>query len=332
MEHIATTLAFAGTSAMSYIVYGVLLSTGMKWWIVHLFLKQTHSAIIVEVRCMRRLHPYETKPFPVGLLTRLDLFFQEAITSHLPCYMDLRNKGNLDSWYTARQYLQEETNTECFAHKDQLPIAVALVFCAGLSVNALTNYFGDAGAIDFSSSPGILISLFNLVVIGLFLMISMMALEKINMETSVLLRKMNQVAVELGKSLEDNVYDRMSEEERAKAVESAQLAAQLAASNAPEHLQLRLADLNRVVNELQVREKLLMEQQFLLSIVQELRDTKSTKKIFGFAVDRNMLTKLFAGIGTCIYIILKEYFTALVPGISGSESLQTTPSSNSSNT
>jgi hypothetical protein len=79
VEHVATTLAFAGTSAMSYIVYGVLLSTGMKWWIVHLFLKQTHSAIIVEVRCMRRLHPYETKPFPVGLLTRLDPFFRKRL-------------------------------------------------------------------------------------------------------------------------------------------------------------------------------------------------------------------------------------------------------------
>eukprot|EP01046_Picozoa_sp_COSAG06_P099867 COSAG06_NODE_45985_length_350_cov_1.195219_1_plen_67_part_10 len=65
---------------------------------VHLFLKQTHSAILVE----------------------------EAITNHLPCYMDLRNQGNLDSWYSARQYLQEETNAECFAHKDQLPIAIAM--------------------------------------------------------------------------------------------------------------------------------------------------------------------------------------------------------------
>ena len=71
-----------------------------------------------------------------------------------------------------------------------------------------------------------------------------------------------------------------------------------------------------MVVELQIREKLMMEQQFLLSIVQELRDTKSSKKIFGFAVDRNMLTKIFAGIGTCIYIIIKEYFTALLPGLS----------------
>ena len=78
--------------------------------------------------------------------------------------------------------------------------------CAGLSVNALTTYFADAGSVDFSAAPGILISLFNLVVIGVLLLIPLMALEKINMETSVLLRKMNQVAVELGKSLEERKY------------------------------------------------------------------------------------------------------------------------------
>ena len=276
------------TTVASYIVYSVLLQTGLKWWMVHLFLKQTHSAIVVE----------------------------EAITAHLPCYLDLRSPGNLDSWYCARQYVQEETNASCFAHKDQLPIAVAMVMCAGLSVNALTTYF-DAGApVDFFGAPGILISLFNLVVIGVLLMIALMALEKINMETSVLLRKMNQVAVELGKSLEENVYERMSAEERTRAAANARAKVQLAAkAGTAEQMHARVAEMDTVITELQVRERLMMEQQFLLSIVQELRDTKSTKKIFGFAVDRQMLTKLFAGIGTCIYIILKEYFAALLPGL-----------------
>ena len=169
-EHASALGTCICTTVASYIVYTVLLRTGLKWWMVHLFLKQTHSAILVE----------------------------EAISNHLPCYMDLRNQGNLDSWYSARQYLQEQTNAECFAHKDQLPIAIAMFMCAGLSVNALTSYFADAGSVDFSAAPGILISLFNLVVIGVLLLIPLMALEKINMETSVLLRKMNQVAVELG--------------------------------------------------------------------------------------------------------------------------------------
>ena len=90
-----------------------------------------------------------------------------------------------------------------------------MIMCAGLSVNALTSYFADTGSVDFSAAPGILISLFNLVVLGMLLMIPLMALEKINMETSVLLRKMNQVAVELGKSLEENVGERFREEQRA---------------------------------------------------------------------------------------------------------------------
>eukprot|EP01043_Picozoa_sp_COSAG02_P022646 COSAG02_NODE_1183_length_14014_cov_4.551707_6_plen_1393_part_00 len=280
------------TTVASYVVYTVLLRTGLKWWMVHLFLKQTHSAILVE----------------------------EAISNHLPCYMDLRNQGNLDSWYSARQYLQEETNAECFAHKDQLPIAIAMVMCAGLSVNALTSYFADTGSVDFSAAPGILISLFNLVVIGVLLLIPLMALEKINTETSVLLRKMNQVAVELGKTLEENVDERFREEQRAAsaALNAAQAvhAGVLNNSYTEDKVRVAVADMDAVVVELQIREKLMMEQQFLLSIVQELRDTKSSKKIFGFAVDRNMLTKIFAGIGTCIYIIIKEYFTALLPGLS----------------
>lgn len=319
-EHASAIATCICTTVASYVVYSVLLRTGLKWWMVHLFLKQTHSAILVE----------------------------EAITNHLPCYMDLRNQGNLDSWYSARQYLQEETNAECFAHKDQLPIAIAMFMCAGLSVNALTTYFADAGSVDFSAAPGILISLFNLVVIGVLLLIPLMALEKINMETSVLLRKMNQVAVELGKSLEENVDERFREEQRAtssasttasaSASSSAAMAAQQAAevahaaavqaTGATEHelseLRGRIADMDAVVVELQIREKLMMEQQFLLSIVQELRDTKSSKKIFGFAVDRNMLTKIFAGIGTCIYIIIKEYFTALLPGLSSAAATNAT--------
>jgi hypothetical protein len=230
--------------------------------------------------------------------------------------MDLRNKGNLDSWYTARKYLQEETNVECFAHKDQLPIALALAFCAGASLNALTNYFGGSEPVDFSASPGILISLFNIVVVGFFLCVPMMALEKINTETTVLLRKMNQVAVELGKSLEDNVYERMSEDGRAMAVEQLRMLT-AAAQSEEQQVKYELSELNRIATELQIREKLMMEQQFLLSIIQELRDTKSSKKIFGFAVDRNMLTKLFAGIGTCVYVILREYFTQLLPSFGG---------------
>ena len=57
--------------------------------------------------------------------------------------------------------------------------------------------------------------------------------------------------------------------------------------------------------------------------MQELRDTKSTKKIFGFAVDRNMLAKLFAGIGTCIYIMLKDYLAAALGPMSGFTLLDT---------
>eukprot|EP01050_Picozoa_sp_SAG11_P034245 SAG11_NODE_12014_length_726_cov_1.398724_1_plen_231_part_01 len=152
------------------------------------FFKQTHSVVIVE----------------------------EAIRDKLPCYMDLRVAGNLAAWYSARCYLQEECEALCFAHKDQLPIAIALVYCAGLSVNALTNYFSDSAAaeVTFNSSPGILITLYNLVVVGSLLMVAMLALEKINMETSVLLRKMNKVSVELGKSLEESVYHRLGDDER----------------------------------------------------------------------------------------------------------------------
>ena len=55
-EHIVAIFMCAGTSASSYIVYSTLLETGLKWWMVHLFLKQTHSTIVVEVRqprCLR---------------------------------------------------------------------------------------------------------------------------------------------------------------------------------------------------------------------------------------------------------------------------------------
>eukprot|EP01052_Picozoa_sp_SAG31_P015846 SAG31_NODE_1030_length_10250_cov_2.791942_5_plen_1292_part_00 len=186
VDFMATTAAMSCSVVSSYVVYSYLFDIGLTWWMVFKFLKQTHSVIIVE----------------------------EAIRDKLPCYMDLRTAGNLGSWYTARCYLQMECENLCFAHKDQLPIAIALVFCAGLSVNALTNYFSAESQVDFAQNPGILITLYNLVTVGALLMVAMLALEKINMETSVLLRKMNQVAVELGKSLEDSVYSRLSDDDR----------------------------------------------------------------------------------------------------------------------
>jgi hypothetical protein len=176
------------TTASSYVVYSFLFDIGLKWWMVFKFFKQTHSVIIVE----------------------------EAIRDKLPCYMDLRASGNLESWWSARCYLLEECESLCFAHKDQLPIGVAVVVCGGMSLNALTNYFSDESEVTFNESPGILITLYNLIVVGLLLMVAMLALEKLNMETSVLLRKMNKVSVELGKALEGSVYARLSEDERHK--------------------------------------------------------------------------------------------------------------------
>ena len=50
------------------------------------------------------------------------------------------------AWYSARKYLQEETDDQCFAHRDQLSIALAFSLSAVMSVNALTNYFGTNSA------------------------------------------------------------------------------------------------------------------------------------------------------------------------------------------
>lgn len=63
----------------SAVVYRSLFAVGCKWYMCLLYMRQFTA-------CMN---------------------INGATKDHLPCYMDLRHEGNLESWYTSRDYFDQ---------------------------------------------------------------------------------------------------------------------------------------------------------------------------------------------------------------------------------
>jgi 4-hydroxybenzoate polyprenyltransferase len=76
--------------------------------------------------------------------------------------------------------------------KAQAIVASSLLISAGVSFNAITNYFSDSTNIDWSN-PGGWFSLFNMLVLAALLFLALIALERINAETTRLVKKLDMV-------------------------------------------------------------------------------------------------------------------------------------------
>lgn len=59
-------------------------------------------------------------------------------------------------------------------------------------------------------------------------------------------------------------------------------------------------------NDIINRQEISTEYQYLQNIISELRDQAESKKIFGLVVDRPMLSRFFGGLVAVVYIILKD--------------------------
>ena len=164
---VSVVLCCAGvTFSCSYFVFRELFCTAFRWYTVLTFMTQLANVLSIE----------------------------GAMRVHLPCYVDLRHEGNLEAWYTARQYLNQYCNAYVFGMRSQTVVASSLIISTLISFNALSNYFGDSANIDWTN-PGGWFSLLNMVVLAALLFLALVALEKINAETTKLVKQLDVVSI-----------------------------------------------------------------------------------------------------------------------------------------
>ena len=87
-------------------------------------------------------------------------------------------------------------------------------------MNAISSSFADASAVDWEN-PSTLFSLLNMLVLGVLMFLCLVALERINGETMKLLKRLDQVGVEVSKvsSVDNSVSERVKSVEAHKQIE-----------------------------------------------------------------------------------------------------------------
>jgi hypothetical protein len=300
----------------SYIVFSTLFRVAFRWYTVLIFMEQLAHVLIIE----------------------------GAMRVHLPCYIDLRHEGNLEGWYCARDYLNAYCNVHIFGLKSQSIVASSLIISALVSFNAVTNYFSDSANIDWAN-PGGWFSLLNMLVLAALLFLALVALERINAETTKLVKKLDVVGIEVSrtssvaqtarerilddqeqidqeeKEREEGIKQRMKQAKKKSACSDLGEAQRGIESISHEVGLLRhqtdlvfdmLKKIDTQTNDIINRQEIATEYQYLQNIISELRDQSESKKIFGLVVDRMMVSRIFGGVAAVIYLILKETMDALI--------------------
>jgi hypothetical protein len=305
------------TFVCSYYVYYTLFCTAFQWYTVLTFLTQMAQVLVIE----------------------------GAMYANLPCYIDLRHEGNLEAWYCAREFVNLWTEEYIFGTKAQMVVATSLFISALVSLNAVTNYFSDSANIDWTN-PGSSLSLLNMLTLCALLFLALVALEKINAETTKLVKKLDLVSIEVSSTSavaqsakerldddrehldeEQQVQQRISENiaEQRAAKETAKISASATDTGIAflasemkimkqEQAQLKktIQDIFLATENIVNRQEINTEYQYLTNIIAELRDQSESKKIFGVVVDRLMLSRIFGGVAFTIYLIFKEMMDSFI--------------------
>ena len=118
-----------------------------------------------------------------------------------------------EGWYTAREYLDHYCNIHVFGIKNQAIVFSALIVSAAVSFSAVQTTFSSKGAgassVDWKN-PSTLFSLLNMMVLGMLLFLCLVALERINVETDKLLKRLDLVGLEVSRvtNVEASVEER----------------------------------------------------------------------------------------------------------------------------
>ena len=116
LESTATISCFVVTCICSWIVFRQLFCTAFRWYMVLTIMQQVSKALTID----------------------------GATKSHMPCFIDLRHEGNLEGWFTAREYINMWCKSYVYGIRSQTIVASSLVVSALVAVNAVVNNFSDS--------------------------------------------------------------------------------------------------------------------------------------------------------------------------------------------
>ena len=187
MSQIHAYTTFVCTFIASWVVYRVLFCTAFRWYMILAISKQMAAALAMD----------------------------SAMAHNLPCYLNLRDKGNLAAWYCVREYVALFGDKLVFGGQSQTTIVSSVVGLVLLAFNAIVQFFrstknpegGQQQAAADLSDPQTLFSLYNVLVMCSMIILALTALERINYESVSLLRRLDLESLELLAQIESRVAE-----------------------------------------------------------------------------------------------------------------------------
>eukprot|EP01043_Picozoa_sp_COSAG02_P028661 COSAG02_NODE_1748_length_11073_cov_2.905040_1_plen_1842_part_00 len=166
------------TLLASWICYRELFCSAFRWFMVLSVNKQLSAALAMD----------------------------SAMARGLPCYLNLRDKGNLRAWYCVHEFLRLYGEKLVFGGKSQFTVVSSIIWLCMVAFNAIQAVFEGQTEADMSD-PETLYSLYNVTVMCSMIMLALMALERLNSENEKLLKRLDIESLELLSQIESRVQD-----------------------------------------------------------------------------------------------------------------------------
>ena len=229
----------------------------------------------------------------------------------LPAFTDVdpRHDGNLEAWYHTRQFFRQYTGCFVFGTSQQVVVASALLFSVILSATTITKYFGVSGDIDWSD-PGPLISLLNIGVVGALVFLAMLALERINLQDSKIVGKLEAVAVETADA--DSIQSKIKSKKKGRKDESSKAGDDASDGQTDAVAEARSAIMQQIdgvaaaLETVSIQQEVGADAELLQMILAEMRENLNQQTILGVVVDRTLIQRVFGASMAVIYVMLKD--------------------------
>eukprot|EP01043_Picozoa_sp_COSAG02_P039587 COSAG02_NODE_3138_length_7298_cov_4.879289_2_plen_1023_part_00 len=166
------------TFLSSWICYRELFCSAFRWFMVLSINRQMSAALAMD----------------------------SAMARGLPCYLNLRDKGNLRAWYCVDEFLRLYGDKLVFGSKSQFTVVSSIIWLCIVAFNAIQAVFQGQTEADMSD-PETLYSLYNVTIMCSMIMLALLALERLNSENDKLLKRLDIESLELLSQIENRVQD-----------------------------------------------------------------------------------------------------------------------------
>ena len=173
----------------------------------------------------------------------------------------------------------------------------------------MSDYLSEKSEVDWSS-PGQLITLLNMTVVGILALFAMLALESINIQNEVALGKLEALAVDTSDT--DSVD--VEQHARAKDITNSDTSSETQAdaskseddSKSNGKVMTMLAEVDEKLKNMDLRQQVGADEQFLQRVLNEMKENKTQRTMLGIKVDKQLLRRMFGASMAVFYIVMKD--------------------------